>query len=61
MVNYKHRLFASKEEQIVNTRQRPTQFGPGSSSIPILHQRRYRTWSKSSTRTASRRCLQYAK
>ncbi|KAL2838526.1 hypothetical protein BJY01DRAFT_34101 [Aspergillus pseudoustus] len=29
-------------------------------SVPILHQRRYMTWSKSSTRTASRRCLQYS-
>ncbi|KAL2833688.1 fungal-specific transcription factor domain-containing protein [Aspergillus cavernicola] len=29
-------------------------------SIPILHQRRYLSWSKSSTRTPSRRCLQHA-
>ncbi|KAL3456657.1 fungal-specific transcription factor domain-containing protein [Aspergillus heterothallicus] len=29
-------------------------------SIPILHQRRYLVWSKSPTRNASRRCLQYA-
>ncbi|GKZ25831.1 hypothetical protein AbraIFM66951_002832 [Aspergillus brasiliensis] len=29
-------------------------------SIPILHQRRYMSWSKSSTKTAPRRCLQYA-
>ncbi|KAL3442325.1 fungal-specific transcription factor domain-containing protein [Aspergillus insuetus] len=30
------------------------------SSIPILHQRRYMAWSKSSTRSPSRKCLQYA-
>ncbi|KAI2916526.1 transcriptional regulator family: Fungal Specific TF [Aspergillus niger] len=29
-------------------------------SIPILHQRRYMSWSKSSTKTEPRRCLQYA-
>ncbi|OJJ99337.1 hypothetical protein ASPACDRAFT_120657 [Aspergillus aculeatus ATCC 16872] len=29
-------------------------------SIPILHQRRYVSWSKSSTKTEPRRCLQYA-
>ncbi|KAL3496345.1 fungal-specific transcription factor domain-containing protein [Aspergillus germanicus] len=29
-------------------------------SIPILHQRRYMAWSKSSTMTPSRKCLQYA-
>ncbi|CAI7593856.1 unnamed protein product [Penicillium glandicola] len=29
-------------------------------SIPILHQRRYLSWSKSTTKTASRICLQYA-
>ncbi|KAF5865671.1 hypothetical protein ETB97_002643 [Aspergillus alliaceus] len=29
-------------------------------SIPILHQRRYLSWSKSSTKTMPRRCLQYA-
>ncbi|KAL3482128.1 fungal-specific transcription factor domain-containing protein [Aspergillus californicus] len=29
-------------------------------SIPILHQGRYLSWSKSSTKTASRQCLQYA-
>ncbi|KAK9234752.1 fungal-specific transcription factor domain-containing protein [Lipomyces kononenkoae] len=29
-------------------------------SIPILHQRRYLSWSKSSTKTPSRTCLQYA-
>ncbi|KAJ5166966.1 fungal-specific transcription factor domain-containing protein [Penicillium canariense] len=29
-------------------------------SIPIIHQRRYMSWSKSTTKTASQRCLQYA-
>ncbi|KAK4868315.1 hypothetical protein LT330_007037 [Penicillium expansum] len=29
-------------------------------SIPILHQRRYLSWSKSTTKSASRTCLQYA-
>ncbi|KAJ5591586.1 fungal-specific transcription factor domain-containing protein [Penicillium hispanicum] len=29
-------------------------------SIPILHQRRYLSWSKASTKTAAQRCLQYA-
>ncbi|KAJ5310737.1 uncharacterized protein N7443_003198 [Penicillium atrosanguineum] len=29
-------------------------------SIPILHQRRYLSWSKSNNKTAPRRCLQYA-
>ncbi|KAL2844387.1 fungal-specific transcription factor domain-containing protein [Aspergillus pseudodeflectus] len=29
-------------------------------SIPVLHQRRYMTWSKSTARTESQRCLQYA-
>ncbi|GLI79437.1 hypothetical protein PoHVEF18_007772 [Penicillium ochrochloron] len=29
-------------------------------SIPILHQRRYLSWSKSHTKSASQRCLQYA-
>ncbi|KZF21089.1 hypothetical protein L228DRAFT_166122 [Xylona heveae TC161] len=29
-------------------------------SIPILHQRRYLSWAKSSDKTASQKCLQYA-